>query len=294
MRTFAIALLASGAALGVGLPVASAQSLAISGTNVVLEQATTVNGVPPKGAFAAMSGHPKTNALLAKANEVLRGTFKPDPSSGFTTTVRCRFERPNQTVSLTAEMSFVPLVGTPGKPGTSAALVVYRYNDAPDLAFPRLLIQEYPKEWSPCEYSLRRDGKVTGMAAKHGDCVFRSALKTLEQMQPGAHTSLRKVMDAEAKAGKPFIQLLRRVYDERTGSVGQKNLDLATMLYVAGNWEEEFDGGYVDGAIDKIKPAKKDSKAVAEIKKLTKSLMKDVLKKLKDKLGKALGGLNPF
>lgn len=283
--------LITAACLTAGLAVAPshAQSLKVDTTTVSVESITSSNGA---GAFNSMKSNPKVTALVAKANAVLGGTFTPDPSKGFSTKVKTKFQRDSGVSMFDTELTFVPLKGTPSKAGTSGVLAIYRYIDAPDLTFARLLVQAYPGDWSVQEFSMRRDGTVTEMSAKHGDCVFRSALMTLEQMQPDAHTSLRKVLNADAAAKKPLIEALRRVYDERAGSFGQKNLGLATTLYVAGNWEEEFDGGYVDGAINKIKPEKRgDSKAVKEAKKLGKELLNQVLKRLKDQITGWLKGI---
>lgn len=271
---------------------ANAQSVVIGDTTASVVSISTATGSTVNSEWSATANNPKTKSLLNWAATELRCTPAVITKDGFTTSERIRFSRTGAPVSTDQDvrLTFIP-VGCVSQryPNTTVALLLNRYVSAPSLSYPRLLVRYGGNGSLISEYSLRKDGRVWLMTAKFGDCVFRSALRILEQRNPAAYRSLSSVI--ESHATEPAINTLRRIYDVRTTPVGQKDLALYSGLMVSANLEEEFSDGYVSGALDQsFKPDRKDSWAVAQAKLLAKKILEDLAKKALSYIGKIILG----
>jgi hypothetical protein len=268
---------------------ANGQAVQIGDTTASLRTIHTETGRLVASEWTALANHPKTKTLLNWAAVQLRCTPVPLSQNGFTTTGQLRFLRAGAPVATEQEVRqtiFPVRCVSLRYPKASVALLLNRYISTPGLSYPRLLVRYGNNDYMVEEYSLRRDGSVTQMTAKFGDCVFRTSLRILEQRNGNAYKSLMAVFSTSAQ--EPVFNTLKRLYDVRMTPVGQKDLVLYSGILVASNLEEEFDAGYISGTLDQsFKPERNDSWAVAEAKKLAKSILTDLLKKV----GQALGSI---
>lgn len=221
----------------------------------------------------------KVRHLLGFAEREFGGRVVPTPAAGFQTDVVLRYAKGGVTTDLGVRTVVVPLVSNePRLPLGSAALEISYYHNTQGLIVPRLLIRRNPSEWHATEYAFRKDGRITEMAARFGDCLFRSSLKIVEQKNPAAHKSLRAA-----------------ILDLRSPTIGQSELLLASGVISASNVEEEYEAGYVSGTLDhNFKPDRRDNPVVAQAKALAKELLKDFLKYFGGKLWKKISDLFDF
>lgn len=271
---------------------ANAQSVVIGDTTVSLRSIRTETGNAVASEWSAMANHPKTRSLLNWAAAELRCTPAVITKDGFMTTEQLRFSRTGAPVSTdqNVRLTFIPVnCVSPRYPRTTVVLLLNRYVSAPELSYPRLLIRYGHNGSLISEYSMRRDGRVWLMTAKFGDCVFRSALRILEQRNGVVARSLNAVI--EANAAESAFNTLKRLYDVRLSPIGQKELALYSGLMVSSNLEEEFEAGYISGTLDKsFKPERNDSWAVAQAKLLAKKILEDLAKKAASYIGTIILG----
>lgn len=272
-----VALLALG-----GIPsLAQAQTLTLSDTAVTVANASSSPSLV-SGEIHSTNGA-KLNALLAFAQAEMQCPVAMVTNSGFTTTVNLKIVRGGVTVAHEARITVIPLALLSKRyPEASAAIVLVRYKDAPQLAYPRLLLR-YRFGWTIEEFALRLDGHITKMTAKFGDCLLRSSLMIVQDKIPAASRALTTMLNQ--KAGTLVFASLQAIYDVRAFPCGQRELCLMTSLMSAANVEEEYVGGYISGVLDgNFKPGPRDSWLQKEVKKL----MKDFLDQLRQEVKKAL------
>lgn len=269
----------AGAALG--------QSVVISDTTATM---TAIQGSSNDVAAEhnRLANSEKCRQLLAFAVKELgvTGSLGVDTANGFVVSSTVSFQRAGSTAVGTQQtkLTIIPLTGRFTRlPGASAAIMHFRYLSTPGLDYSRLFIR-YPSNPGMIEeISFRKDRKIWTMAAKHGDCIFRSALKICENKNPTAFKSLNAVWSQSS--GQSVISTLRQLYDPRSRSIGQGTLLLFSDLLIISNYEEEFQAGYIDGTIDQsFKPVANES----ALSKQIKQLIKDTLKSLLQQAGKKL------
>lgn len=280
--------------LGVTSRPASAQSLQIGDTTAAITRAASANGAPRE--WDTLRRNPKVQNLAVFAQGQLGAPLSPVPTAGFTTDSTLRYIRNGVAADLAVRTFVVPLVGnSPRMPGATAVLLVSYYVSTPQLVIPRLLIRPNAAGWHATEYAFRKDGRIWEMAARHGDCLFRSALQVLEQKNGVVHRSLRAVLDQTARPGVHLVDGLRAVMDVRSRPVGQGEMLLCTGILTASNVEEEYDSGYIEGSINgSFAPDRRDSPLVAGIKDLARNVLKDLLKQVGRRLWSIFAGLFGF
>lgn len=275
------------------LPSARAQSVQIVNTNVAARSITTQTGNLVASEWAALANHPKTRSLLTWATSELRCTPVPVPQEGLTTIEQLRFARTGAPVTADQDVrqTIVPVRCASSRyPKATVALLFNRYVSAGGLAYPRLLIRYGNNGYMVEEYSMRRDNRVTKMTCKFGDCVFRTSLLVMEKLNPNAYRSLMAVFGGSAQ--EPVFNTLRRLYDVRGTSIGQKELALFSGIMISSNLEEEFEAGYISNTLDQsFKPDRRDSWIVTEAKKLAKDIIDDLRKRLASAIGKFIASL---
>lgn len=275
-----------------------AQSVQVGSTGVALASLNTVTGATVSSEWNALASNSKTQKLLQWVGPELGcSSVKPDPAKGFTDKEMLRYTQTGSTVSADDEvrLTFIPLNCTSPKryPKATATLLLTRSPKVPTLAYPRLLVRYGNNGWMVEEFSYRKDGKVTKMTCKFGDCVFRTGLHILEQRNGLAFKSLMAVLNPSAQ--EPVFSTLQRVYDMRKPPVGQADLALYSGILVAGNYEEEFSEGYVSGTLtEAFKPIRGESWLQQQAKKVLQSALNEVLKKIGSAFLSWLGGLFGF
>lgn len=288
---FSRALIAAAFALALAGP-ASAQSLTVNTTTISLVRAVSSSNAT--SVYNSVRSNPKVVQLLAKASAEVGVPVSANPGLGFNTEYTVRYSRGGVNSDLAVRTTFVPLT-TPVMRPVTTVLMLSSYVSSPQLVVPRLLVRRNAREWHAVEFAYRKDGRIWEMAATHGDCLFRSSLRVVEQKNGPAHSSLRSVLNSTAQTGRHLFDGLRAIYDVRGLPVGQGELLLTTGIFTANNFEEEYDAGYVSGTLDQnFKPDRRDNPIVAAIKQLAKDAMKELLEELRGALIKGLKALFGF
>lgn len=268
---------------------APAQSDRISDVSVGLTSHAVLTGSTPRREHERMARTTKASQLVAFAAQELGSVGQRlDVANGFTVTGNVRYTR-SVSVDHQVSLTFIPVVSSRNSrfPGASAVLMHARYHATPSLDYSRLLIRYGNNGAMVEEFSLRKDGRVTKMAAKHGDCLFRSSLRITQSRAPNAFTSLDATFQSGAR--ETTIESLRRMYDTSRTAVGQRTLFLYSAILVSSNLEEEWNAAYIDGTLNEtFKPLPNDSGLQRQIKEFAKELAKNLLKEAGKYLWKAI------
>lgn len=245
---------------------------------------------------SVLRNNAKVRQMVAYAEGQFGGRVVPTPVAGFQTDITLRYSKGSNSTDLGVRTILIPLVTSGTRiPGGSAVLEACYYVNTPELLVPRLLIRVKANDWNATEYAFRKDGRVTEMSARFGDCLFRSSLKIIEERNGPAHRSLRSVLDRTAQPGRSLLDGMRAILDLREPSVGQRDLLLATGVICASNVEEEYADGYISGTLDRnFKPERGDSQIILQGKVLAKQVLKDLLKAFGAKLWNAIATLIGF
>lgn len=268
--------------------VAQAQSETVGTTTATVVRADSAFGAVVAQEHNRLANTPKFRSLLGFAGTDLgaAGGVTADVANGFQVAGVVRFQRAGVTVATDQSFvyTFVPLAGRFTRyPGASAAVMHVHFPGVPALSYTRLLVRYGNNGAMIEEYAYRKDGRVTKMTAKFGDCLVRSAFPLLQKRTPQAYNSLYGTFANSAR--DPVLRTLRQLYDPRVAPVGQRTMFLYTSLLAVSNFEEEWAAGYIDGSIDQaFKPERGDSAIVTQIK----AFAKDILKNLLQQVGKAL------
>lgn len=225
-----------------------ATPIQISDVVVSTGVSTTSDGVGPTE-WIRLQADPKVQQLIRLSQAKINLASVAKPNHGLVTTVNVSYTRAGITTTMPVRITIIPISGMSSNGGT-AALIIGRYMQT-EMIVPRLLVRTDPNNWTVTEYAFRLDGRLTQMTARFGDCVFRSALKILEQKVPQAHAALRQRLNNTAHFGTSLGDGLKGVYDARINGVGVSEMVLSTAVSVAGNLEEEYSGVYLSGAINR-------------------------------------------
>lgn len=180
----------------------------------------------------------------------------------------------NVPARLTGNLTFVEIrvVGT----NRTAAMGYFHLDQLPNVGFPRLLTKEFAHDSLVSERSLRLNGQITLMAARHSDAIFRSGEQILRATNPGVHRVLRARIEALRRASA--IDTLVNLYGPNGQGFGGPNLALVSTLLIPANYEEEFAPRWVEGQIDGLKPLRSDSPTVRILKQALKLAVEQLVK----------------
>jgi hypothetical protein len=288
LATVAAALLTATLAL----PSAEAQTLQVSDNTVTALLRTEAVGphYSVVNEYNNLAKNTKVKQLLTFASQQMGTAVSAYPQDGISVRYLVRWAKtgsPGLYGDLWVRTLVIPLngVGTGKNAGATAVMEISYYESTPQILIPRLAIRYSPKNWTVVEYSFDRTNRVVECAASKGHCLFRSALKLLENKSPAAHRSLRSTLDATAS--KSVGAGLKAVLDPRGYPTGQGELLLATGIFTAVEPELEYDSGYVSGTIDNSQDLRFDQRDNALIKQV-KNMLRDELKNAAKEAGKKL------
>jgi len=274
-----------------GVGILPAQTVTLDKTVIQIAGVRTETGTAVTRDWNDYRSLPKTTSLLSFASREL-GCAAPAVSTtgAFSTLATLRFIRsgaPTPT-NLDVRLTFLPVTCRSTRfPGASVAIGLFRYTSTPQLRYPRLFIRYGNNAYMVEEFSLRKDLRPTKMTCKFGDCVFRTGLRIMEEKAP---SSYRSVMNRfSASANEPVFNTLTSLYDVRRTPIGQGTLTLYSGILIAANLEEEWNSGFIYGALEEsFKPARNNSFLVEQAKKLAKDILKALLKQAGKALWKAI------
>lgn len=261
-------------------PDADGQSVVIGNINCSVVKSTT-DSRNTRNEYRAIQNDQKVKKLLEYWANQVGAPVSVNENGGFTTSTTVRFQRAQSTVQPEYEVriSVLPIMGNATKnKHFTASLLIVSFPSMPGLAYPRLMGKMWSNDKLISEWAYISGRNPVLRDAKNGDCVFRSSLRLIGELNPAASRALESALSS-TKTLSTF-DALKFMCDVNGRPFGQRDLALMMSLVGFSNLQEEFAYSYVSGTIDNyLRPTIRDNPIVRALKKELENVLKDLIKK---------------